>query len=237
MAVGIGIDGDRLDAHFRARTNNAHGDFAAIGYEYFFYHALNLRLILIFDTETRKLYHARLMAALPSNSVTINNLDFARKALEIHDTIAVSQFLRLADFLSTDKGALEFRLAGYQDGSNKPSLKLEISGKLHLLCQRCLGPMEYDLDAHATFVIVRDEASIPETEDEADEIDYLVAETHMSVADLIEDEILLSLPLAPKHEIEACDAASKLNELKKPGPFAELQKLKLQGRKTDESQD
>lgn len=177
------------------------------------------------------------MAALPGNTVTINNLDFARKALVIHDTIAVSQFSRLADALSASDGILNYRLAGYQDDSGKPCLKLEISGKLDLLCQRCLSPMDYELDTHASFVIVRDETSIPETEDEADEIDYLEAETHMQVADLIEDEILLSLPLAPKHEIEACDAASKLNELKKPGPFAELKKLKLQGLKTDESQD
>ena len=193
--------------------------------------------MLIFDTETRKLYHARLMAALPSNSVTISNLDFARKALEIHDTIAVSQFSRLADFLSASDGSLNYRLTGYLDDNQTPGLKLHISGKLHLMCQRCLGPMEFDLDTYATFVVVRDEASIPDTEDEADEIDYLVAETHMSVVDLIEDEILLSLPLAAKHELEACGATSKLNELKKTGPFAELQKLKLQGRKAGESQD
>ena len=237
MAVGIGVDGDRLDAHFRARTDDAHGDFAAIGYEYFFYHALNLRLMLIFDTETRKLYHARLMAALPSNGTTINSLEFARKALEIHDTIAVSQFSRLADFLSAKDGSLNYQLAGYLDDNRKPALRLHIKGKLHLVCQRCLEPLEWDLDTRSSFIVLRDEASIPEAEDEADEVDYLVAETHMSVIDLIEDEILLSLPLAPKHELEACGAAGKLNELKKPSPFAELEKLKVQGRKTGESQN
>lgn len=193
--------------------------------------------MLIFDTETRKLYHARLMAALPSNGTTINSLDFARKALEIHDTIAVSQFSRLADFLSASDGSLDYRLTGYLDNDRKPGLKLHINGKLRLVCQRCLGPMDIGLDTHSSFIVVRDEASIPDTDDETDEVDYLVAETHMSVIDLIEDEILLSLPLAPKHEMEACGAAGKLNELKKPSPFAELEKLKLQGRKTGESQN
>jgi uncharacterized protein len=193
--------------------------------------------MLIFDTETRKLYHARLMAALPSNGTTINSLDFARKALDIHDTIAVSQFSRLADFLSATDGSLSYRLTGYVDGNQKPGLKLHINGKLQLICQRCLGAMDIDLDTHSSFIVVRDEASIPDTDDETDEIDYLVAETHMSVPDLIEDEILLSLPLAPKHELEACGAASKMNELKKPSPFAELEKLKSQGRKTGESQN
>ena len=79
--------------------------------------------MLIFDTETCKLYHARLMPALPSNDVTIDTLDFARKALEIHDTIAVSQFPRLADSLSTPDGALEYRLAGYVDADRKPGPK------------------------------------------------------------------------------------------------------------------
>ncbi len=31
MAVGLGIDGDRFDAHFRAGAHDAHGDFPAVG--------------------------------------------------------------------------------------------------------------------------------------------------------------------------------------------------------------
>lgn len=193
--------------------------------------------MLIFDTETRKLYHARLMAALSSDGTTINSLEFARKALDIHDTIAVSRFSRLADFLGATTGSLDYQLIGYVDGNQKPGLKLHIKGKLHLVCQRCLEPMDWDLDTHSSFIVVPDEASVPDAEDEAEEIDCLVAETHMPVIDLIEDEILLSLPLAPKHELEGCGAVSKLNELKKPSPFAELEKLKLQGRKTGESQN
>ena len=186
--------------------------------------------MLIFDTETCKLYHARLMPALPSNDVTIDTLDFARKALEIHDTIAVSQFSRLADCLSTPDGALEYRLAGYVDADRKSGLKLDIRGKLMLICQRCLGPMPFDLEAHAKFLIVRDEASIPEAEDEDDAIDYLVAETQMSVMALIEDELLLSLPLAPKHDTAVCGMTDKLVESGKVSPFAKLEKFKTQGR-------
>jgi hypothetical protein len=41
MAVGIRVDGDRLDAHFRACAHNANGDFTAVGDEYFFNHELS----------------------------------------------------------------------------------------------------------------------------------------------------------------------------------------------------
>lgn len=186
--------------------------------------------MLIFDTETCKLYHARLMTALPASGAMIDSLDFARKALEIHDTIAVSQFLRLADFLSTPDGTLEYQLTGYLDEHRRPGLKLHITGRLMLVCQRCLGALEFDLDKEAVFALVRDEAEIPDGEDENDEIDYLVAEAQMSVSALIEDELLLSLPLAPKHDSTVCGTTSKLSESKKASPFAELEKLKSQGR-------
>jgi hypothetical protein len=40
MAVGVGVNGHRFDAHFLARTHNAYGDFTSVGDEYFPDHAL-----------------------------------------------------------------------------------------------------------------------------------------------------------------------------------------------------
>jgi uncharacterized protein len=48
----------------------------------------------------------------------------------------------------------------------------------------------------------------------------------MQVLDLVEDEILLALPYAPKHDEAECGTHGTLNELKKPSPFAILQGLK-----------
>jgi uncharacterized protein len=183
-----------------------------------------------FDTETVKLYHAPLMVASSKNDINkitvINSIEFARKALEIHDTIAVSQFSRLRDVLTSSDGMLDYRIVGGVNENGRPRLQLFMQGSLQLSCQRCLEPFEFELDIASNFLIVPDESAIPSSEDESDDENYLVAGTQMRVIDLIEDEILLALPLAPKHKISQCGASAKLNELKKPSPFAVLQALK-----------
>lgn len=158
--------------------------------------------------------------------LSINNIEFARKALEIHDIIAVSQFSRLRETLSSDEGVLNCRLVGSVSSEGKPRLQLYVQGTLQLSCQRCLEPFEFELDITSNFTIVADERAIPPESDDHDDEDYLVAETQMQVIELIEDEVLLALPLAPKHDDDQCAASSKLNELKKPSPFAVLQGLK-----------
>ncbi len=158
--------------------------------------------------------------------LSINNIEFARKALEIHDMIALSQFSRLRETLASDEGTLDCRLMGSVSADGKPRLQLYVQGTLQLSCQRCLEPFEFELDITSSFTIVANEQAIQPESDDHDDEDYLVAETQMQVIELIEDEVLLALPLAPKHIENRCAASGKLNELKKPGPFAALQGLK-----------
>ena len=153
----------------------------------------------------------------------INGLDFARRAQEVHGTIAVSQFSRLHDVIASNEGALTWRLFGnVEDG--KPRLHLKVHGELVLMCQRCLGPMRYEVDIDTLYYLVTDESAIPPEEEDLDDREYLVAEPQMQVAGLIEDEVLLSLPLAPKHA--ECKPSVEVADEGKPNPFAVLQALK-----------
>lgn len=175
------------------------------------------------------------MAASPKNDtssngahhVVINSAEFAKKALELHDIIAVSQFSRLSDVVASSAGTLNYRIVGSVDGGGKSGLDLYVQGDLQLICQRCLEPFKFGLDIASKFFIVADEDAIPAIEQNGSEAgsdeDYLVAEAQMRVFDLIEDEILLALPLAPRHEAASCSGGNKLSELKKPNPFAALQ--------------
>lgn len=172
------------------------------------------------------------MAASPKNDTgaggalgtVINGTEFAKKALELHDTIAVSQFSRLNDIVASTAGVLSYTVTGRVDGNGKPILDLKAQGDLQLICQRCLEPFKFELSITSKFFIITDEGEFSTFEENGFEIDsyedYLVAEVH--VLDLIEDEILLALPLAPRHEAALCSSTSKLNELKKPSPFAAL---------------
>lgn len=161
----------------------------------------------------------------PINQTNIDNLEFARKALEIHGIILVSDFLRLKDDLFSDDGEMRCSLVGSVNPQGLPCLKLNVRGSLQLMCQRCLAGVEYPVDIELNYIVAPQD-SIPAPEDEPEDQDYLDADTQMHVGSLIEDEILLALPLAPKHPLNGCGAVSNLNELKKPSPFAVLAKLK-----------
>jgi len=166
------------------------------------------------------------MSASTQNSMIINSLEFARKSQEIYGTIAASDLPRLHDALFSEAGELQYQLSGGLSEERKPQLRLLVRGSLQLRCQRCLEVMEFKLDLDSSFIIVPDEASMPLVEEELDDEDYLVANVQMRIAELIEDEVLLGLPLAPTHSTETCSASAKLNTLKKVSPFSILHGLK-----------
>lgn len=166
------------------------------------------------------------MAASINQGTVINNIEFAQKALEIHDIISVSQFARLADMLADMAGRLDCRLQGGKDADNAAFIRLQIQGQLNLICQRCLQPCKYDISIDQHFKLVRDEAEMPAPEDERDDEDFLPIQAEMPVLELMEDELLLALPIAPKHEEGECSNESSINEYKKPNPFAKLEMLK-----------
>ena len=157
----------------------------------------------------------------------INSLEFARKSLEIRDTIAHSDLQRAQDLLIPETGRISWRLSGEVSAYKKAMLHLTLTGNVSVPCQRCLAPMVVALNIQSEFILVKDASEIPPEEDDVEDHDYLVAETEMNVLQLVEDEILLALPYAPKHEIKDCAVKAEVNELKAPNPFAVLQDFKV----------
>jgi uncharacterized protein len=157
----------------------------------------------------------------------INSLEFARKSLEIRDTIAHSDLQRAKDLLTQESETLNWSLSGEISADKKTRLHLTLTGNVGVPCQRCLGPMLVALNVISEFILVKDESEIPPEEDDVEDHDYLVAEAEMNVLQLVEDEILLALPYAPKHEIKDCAVKAEVNELKAPNPFAALRDFKV----------
>ena len=157
----------------------------------------------------------------------INSLEFARKSLEIRDIIAHSDLLRAKDLVTPETGILNWRLSGEISADKKARLHLSLTGNVAVPCQRCLEPMMIALSISSEFILVKDESEIPPEEDDVKDHDYLVAEAEMDVLQLVEDEILLTLPYAPKHEIKDCAVKAEVNERKAPNPFAALRDFKV----------
>lgn len=158
---------------------------------------------------------------------TIDPLEFAEKSLAIHGRIAPLSLSRLEDVVSAAGGELAYSLRGRRNARGEPELALHVQGEVVLTCQRCLGPLPYRLDAETRFVLVKDEAALPAPEDEDDSVEYLVADPQLDVLMLVEDEVLLSLPLSPLHAEGPCGAAADVPHENKESPFKVLQGLEL----------
>jgi len=79
-------------------------------------------------------------------------------------------------------------------------LKLQASGVVWLECQRCLQPTRVDLvvDRSIRFVASEEEAA---RLDEEGEDDVLAMTRTLNLAELVEDELILALPVVPRHEV------------------------------------
>ena len=177
---------------------------------------------MTFDRGRRKIYHARLMYARPF----INSLDFARNGRRISGEVKVSELPRMLDMLEDPQGILSYTVQGDVDKQGSAFLDVTVAGQCRLRCQRCLNGLDYPvrIDSH---LLLRDQASLDSLEDTEAEFDSILADTHLDLLDLLEDEILLSLPIAPRHEEGACQVAGARNmHQEHRRPFAGLANLK-----------
>lgn len=117
-------------------------------------------------------------------------------------------------------------------GADQLWLHLQASHRLPQLCQRCLLVVETPLEVDQWFRLVADEAAAAQ-EDEVSEEDVLVLSPDFDLLALLEDELLMALPLVPKHEVcpvaiktEVVDENFQAAEAEKPHPFAALAALK-----------
>ncbi|MFM9913505.1 MAG: YceD family protein [Methylophilaceae bacterium] len=163
--------------------------------------------------------------------VLINTHEFIRQSLEVHGKIRASQIPTIQDSLFVNQGAIpdagevEYTLSGDKEYLGKLSLRLVLTGKIKLCCQRCLGEMAHLVASSTRFELVADESVMPEL-DEDDEVDYLVASTEFDVGALVVEELLLCLPLAPRHEEGGCIGVADDIKGQKPNPFQVLEGLK-----------
>jgi uncharacterized protein len=87
-------------------------------------------------------------------------------------------------------------------------LHLRAGAVLPLTCQRCLGPVDVPLSVDRSFRFAADEDMAAAQDELADE-DVLALSRSFDVVELVEDELLMEMPLAPMHEV--CPEPVKLS--------------------------
>ena len=113
-------------------------------------------------------------------------------------------------------------------------LKGHLQASLGLQCQRCLDQFSYEIISDFALGIIRkleEEKSLPKQYEPA-----MVKDGQLALRELIEDELILNLPIIPRHEPEVCGVHLPLAEpareqAKGENPFQVLQTLKHKQKK------
>lgn len=166
-------------------------------------------------------------------------LDLARvtrQPLERAGRIRIGSMPRLAAVLSDSSSAeAQVELDMQDDGSGRIVVQGTVAAQLALICQRCLKPMSQHISTDFRLVWVRNEAEAAAIEIES--TDPLLSEDgRVKLAELVEDELLLALPIVALHKLETCGTGLEMHEnpAAKPevparqNPFAMLKQLKQQ---------
>ena len=131
--------------------------------------------------------------------IVIDSLEFAREGRELSGELPLADMPRVAASLLSSEGLLSYRLTGELGARGEPLLRLELTGSLPLQCQRCLERLDSPLDVNVLYEL-RSGGELTQDDLEDDSRDFLPLDRAMDVVALIEDEVILALPVAPRHE-------------------------------------
>jgi uncharacterized protein len=135
----------------------------------------------------------------------LNVARFSADAGELQGEQSLAELTRLSESLLTgaDVGPVRWRAQGQlrpEPGAPAQTwLHLQAQTAVPLQCQRCLNPVQVQLVVDRHFRFVESEA-LAEELDETSEDDVLALPARLDLLELLEDELLLALPLVPRHE-------------------------------------
>ena len=163
---------------------------------------------------------------------------FAKAGGALSGTEALARFERLQDEAQGvgTQNLVKFTATGVMrpEGAAGEQVWLALTAEVALpqTCQRCLGPVDVPVSFEREFLFVASE-EVAAVEDEESEEDVLVLSRDFNLLELIEDELLMALPVVPKHEVcpgnvklQVADSDFVEESQEKPNPFAVLEQLK-----------
>lgn len=204
--------------------------------------------------------NAELRADENANVKRIDAFAFARLGKSAHGTIALVRLARVVDGLPEqplgEAGLVTWSVQGEEGKTGllmgQPILRLHVQANPVVVCQRCNAPFAYPVDSEVVLQLVKSEDDLDDDhsfadqgDDDDDEDDEgvgrdsvshlpekVVGSHHFDLLAQIEDELILSIPYVPKHDVcpgaqaKASEAPEEEPAVKRPSPFAVLEQLK-----------
>lgn len=156
----------------------------------------------------------------------IDNIAFAKKNERLAGSLTLASCPRLSELSQANPSdnptavVIDYMLEGKTDSVGQHLLSLSLTTNLTTICQRCLGPMPLKMKLDFNYLITH----IDDTDvEDSDDIDLQEPSQTMDLVALIEDEIIMAMPIAPIHDEDCGAIVTQSGE--KPNPFAALKGL------------
>ncbi|MGO9446935.1 MAG: YceD family protein [Thiobacillaceae bacterium] len=139
----------------------------------------------------------------------VNPAQFAAARQILQGSEPLGNFERLAQETVNPDSVLHYRIEGGRDKLGRFQLRCKLEGRIDLACQRCLEAVGHVIDSDKGFYL----ADTPERADQMErelagelgfDVEVIEAGHTLDLAALIEDEVLLGLPIVPMHPEGAC---------------------------------
>ncbi|WP_462378998.1 YceD family protein [Pseudomonas sp. Marseille-QA0892] len=154
----------------------------------------------------------------------------ADRGASLQGSLPLSRFERLSAQLVDTVGDVHASFTFERDELGAPLMRGVLETEVRMICQRCLDVAALPIHGEYTYVVVwpGSEQSVPKAYDTLE-----VGEEPLDLLTLVEDELLLALPIVPVHDPEDCQQPAGLDEpepsedeVKRSNPFSVLAQLK-----------
>ena len=121
---------------------------------------------------------------------------------KLDGTVPVSSFHRLVESISNDKGEVHTRLEFRRGKKQKTLIIGHLVADLELLCQNCMETFSFQVESSFRWSLVKDEDALIDLDPEDEGV--ICGEDKINIVELLEDELLVSLPMVAKHPEGVC---------------------------------
>lgn len=163
----------------------------------------------------------------------VDPMRLADHATSLHGLLPIKNMSRLVQSLYKDEGVVDVKLLFDIDKQGIRFIKTDFKTQLVLQCQRCMESYVYETMGGSALGIVTSEVEAATLPSYYEPI--VVLDGQLLIQDLIEDELLIGLPIVPMHEPEDCkvvlpfvvaDDPQVKDAAKKENPFKVIESLR-----------
>ncbi|MNO81712.1 hypothetical protein D3C76_729650 [compost metagenome] len=154
------------------------------------------------------------------------------RAATLEGELALARMPRLCEQLTSSDGSVRAKFSFFRDEQKLAVMHVDLDAEVSMVCQRCLEPATFHVGGAYDYVIIQEGKSAEGLPKGYDALE--VGEEPLELASLVEDELLLALPIVPVHDPEECQQPvgyatapePSENEEERPSPFSVLAQLK-----------